>query len=29
MSVSNDKQIRPVAWIGDSKKQLKKMPDDV
>ena len=21
--------VRPVAWLGDSKKQLKKMPEDV
>ena len=24
-----DFQLRPVVWVGDSKKQLKKMPDDV
>jgi len=24
-----NKPIRPVIWVGDSKKQLKKMPDDV
>lgn len=21
--------VRPVVWVGDSKKQLKKMPEDV
>ncbi len=23
------KSVRPVIWVGDSKKQLKKMPDEV
>ncbi len=27
--MSNDMELRPVAWIGDSKKQLKKMPEEV
>jgi phage-related protein len=27
--LSKDSVLRPVVWIGDSKKQLKKMPEDV
>jgi len=27
--LAKDGELRPVVWIGDSKKQLKKMPDDV
>ena len=27
--MSKDVKIRPVVWIGDSKKQLKKMPEEV
>lgn len=27
--MSKDSVLRPVVWIGDSKKQLKKMPEDV
>jgi len=27
--VSKDIGLRPVIWMGDSKKQLKKMPEDV
>ncbi len=29
MRLSNKNTIRPVVWVGDSKKQLKKMPEDV
>ncbi len=27
--MSKDFELRPCIWIGDSKKQLKKMPEDV
>lgn len=27
--MSKDSVLRPVVWMGDSKKQLKKMPEDV
>lgn len=27
--MSKDSVPRPVVWMGDSKKQLKKMPEDV
>lgn len=27
--MSKDIELRPVVWMGDSKKQLKKMPEDV
>jgi len=29
MRLSKNNTIRPVVWVGDSKKQLKKMPEDV
>jgi phage-related protein len=28
-SLPEKKLVRPVIWVGDSKKQLKKMPDEV
>ena len=28
-SLPEKKPVRPVIWVGDSKKQLKKMPDEV
>ena len=27
--MSKDSVLRPVTWMGDNKKQLKKMPEDV